>query len=127
VGSYASNEICINWNAPLVFVSGYLNESPLVTVGGEKLDLPQRLELQQNYPNPFNPKTVISSQLSVASNVRLVIYDMLGQEVAVLVNERREAGRYQDTFDGSGLASGMYIYRLSVGGFVEARTMLLLR
>ena len=89
--------------------------------------VPTEFSLSQNYPNPFNPKTVISSQLSVASNVRLVIYDMLGQEVAVLVNERREAGRYQDTFDGSGLASGMYIYRLSVGGFVEARTMLLLR
>ena len=86
-----------------------------------------QMMLDQNYPNPFNPKTRISSQLSVAGNVRLVIYDVLGQEVAVLVNERREAGRYQDTFDGSGLASGIYVYCLSVGGFVEARTMLLLR
>ncbi len=86
-----------------------------------------QIVLHQNYPNPFNPKTVISSQLSVAGNVRLVIYDVLGQEVAVLVNERREAGRYQDPFDGSRLASGTYVYRLSVGGFVESRTMLLLR
>ncbi|MBP1648411.1 MAG: Cellodextrinase [Bacteroidetes bacterium] len=162
VGSYASNEICINWNAPLVFVSGYLNESPLVTVGGEKLDLPQRLELQQNYPNPFNPRTEIGYSVPTASGragpqnadrasspasggrdlvsiggrggqvpgvseVKLTVHDLLGREVAVLVNEKKLSGSYQVTFDGTGLASGMYIYRLRVGAFVESRTMLLLR
>ncbi len=83
--------------------------------------------LEQNYPNPFNPKTVVSSRLSVASYVKLVVYNLLGQEVAVLVNERRTAGYYLDTFDASGLASGVYIYRLTAGSYVESRRMILLK
>jgi hypothetical protein len=88
---------------------------------------PTEFALAQNYPNPFNPKTVVSSQLPVASDVRLVIYDMLGQEVAVLVNERREAGTYADSFDASRLASGIYLYRLTAGGFVQSKKMLLVK
>jgi M6 family metalloprotease-like protein len=83
--------------------------------------------LEQNWPNPFNPRTVVSSQYSVVSDVRIVIYDMLGREVAVLVNERRAPGRYHDTFDGTGLASGVYVYRLTAGGFVQSKTMVLLK
>ncbi|RPH36777.1 T9SS C-terminal target domain-containing protein, partial [bacterium] len=64
---------------------------------------------------------------SVASQVKLVVYDLLGREVAVLVDGKREAGTYHDAFDGSGLASGMYVYRLRAGSFVQARTMLLLK
>jgi hypothetical protein len=89
--------------------------------------LPTSFALMQNYPNPFNPKTVVSSQLPVASNVKLAIYDLVGREVVVLVNERRAAGTYQDVFDGTGLASGVYVYRLTAGSFVQTRTMLLLR
>ena len=92
--------------------------------------------LEQNYPNPFNPKTVIRSsvpsptgdgQVSVASDVRIVIYDVLGREVAVLVNERRTAGMYQDTFDGSRLASGVYVYRMTAGSFAAAKRMILVK
>ncbi len=83
--------------------------------------------LSQNYPNPFNPKTVVRSQLPVVSDVKLAIYDLLGREVAVLVDERRAAGSYQDTFDGSALASGVYVYRLRAGSFVESRTMCLVK
>ena len=89
--------------------------------------LPEQYGLGQNYPNPFNPKTVVSSQLPVGSNVKLVVYDMLGREVAVLVNERRAAGSYRDTFDGSGLASGVYICRMTAGSFVQSRKMLLVQ
>jgi acetyl esterase/lipase len=88
---------------------------------------PLTFALGQNYPNPFNPKTVISSQLPVASNVKLVVYDVLGREVATLVNERRAAGYYRDTFDASGLGSGFYICRLSAGTFVAVRKMLLVK
>jgi hypothetical protein len=87
----------------------------IATGVSETPGLPREFALKQNYPNPFNPRTVVSSQLPVASNVKLVVYDLLGREVTVLVNERRAAGRYQDTFDGSGLASGVYIYRLTAG------------
>ena len=83
--------------------------------------------LEQNYPNPFNPRTVVSSQLPVASDVQIVVYDMLGREVAVLVSEHRAAGRYRDTFDGSGLASGTYVCRIVADAFVATRTMILLR
>jgi photosystem II stability/assembly factor-like uncharacterized protein len=89
--------------------------------------VPLVFALEQNYPNPFNPRTVVNSQLPVASNVKLVIYDLLGREVAVLVNERRAPGYYQDTFDASGLASGVYIYRLTAGSFVQSRKMLLIK
>jgi hypothetical protein len=89
-------------------------------------------QLDQNYPNPFNPTTHIryevappGSQGSEGSTVRLVVYDLLGREVAILVNERQTPGRYSVSFDGSRLASGMYIYRLTAGDFVRTRKMLL--
>jgi pectate lyase len=83
--------------------------------------------LMQNFPNPFNPATEISYQLPAASEVKLVVYDVLGGEVAVLVNAQRAAGNYQVKFDGSGLSSGVYFYRLEAGVFVETRKLVLLR
>jgi lysophospholipase L1-like esterase len=101
--------------------------SDTTTLGVNSQKTTDDYALWQNYPNPFNPRTVVASQLSVAGNVRLVIYDLLGREVEVLVNESRAAGRYQDAFNGSGLASGVYIYRLTSGMFAEAKTMLLVK
>ncbi len=90
-------------------------------------ELTRAFELQQNYPNPFNPLTVISSQLTVDSRMKLAVYDLLGREVAVLANGRYPAGRYSFTFDGSSLSSGVYFYRLEAGSFVETRRMMLLK
>jgi photosystem II stability/assembly factor-like uncharacterized protein len=106
------------WKRPL---------SELITEIASKQPMPSHFMLDQNYPNPFNPKTVVNSQLPVASNVKLIVYDVLGREVAVLVNERRAAGSYRDTFDGSGLASGVYFYRLQAGSFVDTKKLLLIR
>ncbi len=96
--------------------------------------VPLSYRLAQNYPNPFNPSTVIeytvgvvSGQQSVASLVRLSVYDILGREVATLVNERREPGTYRVRFDASNLSSGIYIYRLEAGGFSASRRMLLVK
>jgi hypothetical protein len=89
--------------------------------------VPAVYSLSQNYPNPFNPKTVVSYQLPAVSEVRLVVYDLLGREVAVLVNERKNAGVYDISFDGSRLSSGVYFYRLMAGGFVQTKRMLLLK
>lgn len=97
---------------------------------GEESDfnnIPDTYDLAQNYPNPFNPSTKISWQSPVGSHQTLKIYDMLGNEVATLVNECREAGRYEVTFDGSNLASGMYLYRLQSGSFVETKKMILIK
>jgi len=90
-------------------------------------DIPDGFALAQNYPNPFNPMTTIHYQLSTISDVRLTVHDLLGREVAVLVNERREAGVHEVTFDGSFLASGVYLYRLQAGGFVETRKLVLVQ
>ncbi len=83
--------------------------------------------LAQNYPNPFNPSTKISWQSPVGSHQTLKVYDVLGNEVATLVDEYREAGRYEIEFDASGLASAMYLYRIQAGSFVETRKMILLK
>jgi hypothetical protein len=89
--------------------------------------LPTAFTLQQNYPNPFNPSTTIKFELPKISVVRLSVFDMLGREVSVLVNERKEAGYHEVKFDGSGLSSGVYFYRIQAGSYVETRKLLLLR
>ena len=83
--------------------------------------------LEQNYPNPFNPTTIVTYQVPVASDVQLVVYDALGREVALLANERKAPGSYQVKFDAARLASGVYVYRLTAGSFVQLRKMLLVR
>jgi CubicO group peptidase (beta-lactamase class C family) len=89
--------------------------------------LPTHDALSQNYPNPFNPTTGIRFQVSGVSEVRLSVYDLLGREMAVLVNERKLPGHYEVKFDGSTLASGVYFYRLIAGDFVQTRKLLLIR
>jgi gluconolactonase len=84
-------------------------------------------QLFQNYPNPFNPRTVVSGQLSVASRVRLTVYDLLGREVETLLDGQREAGSFRVEFDGTRLSSGVYVCRATEGSFTQSRTMLLLR
>jgi hypothetical protein len=96
-----------------------------VSVKLPPMNVPEACTLEQNYPNPFNPKTVLSCQLSAQSGsadsrVHLVVYDLLGREVATLNNGYKEPGRYEVAFDGTGLASGVYVYRLVVGGYLES-------
>jgi hypothetical protein len=88
---------------------------------------PTQCVLNQNYPNPFNPLTTIEYELQHISNVNLSVYDVLGRKVCVLVNEKRDAGVHEIEFDGSGLSSGVYLYRLMAGNFVQTRTFVLLK
>jgi tetratricopeptide (TPR) repeat protein len=94
-------------------------------------NVPLKFELSQNYPNPFNPSTVISYQLSTLSRVNLKVYDILGREVATMVDEMKEAGNHTTTFDGSKLASGMYFARFIAQpadgskAFVQVKKLLL--
>lgn len=89
--------------------------------------LPAKLTLKQNYPNPFNPTTNIKYGLSRAEKVTLKVYDVLGREVATLVNGRQQVGMHTVNFDASNLSSGMYIYRLSSGKTTRVRKMLLIK
>jgi photosystem II stability/assembly factor-like uncharacterized protein len=114
------------WNRPL---SEMITSAGPVTIG-----LAGNFVLSQNYPNPFNPVTQIgytiagSKEYGVGSReVKLIVYDLLGREVAVLVNERKSPGNHEVQFNASGLASGVYFYRLTTGTFVETKKLLLLR
>ncbi|RKY94708.1 MAG: hypothetical protein DRQ13_07930, partial [Ignavibacteriae bacterium] len=88
---------------------------------------PETYELSQNYPNPFNPSTTIKYQLQASGNVTLKIYDILGSEVATLVDDFQNEGRYEVNFNASKLASGAYLYRLKSNDFVDTKKMILLK
>lgn len=90
-------------------------------------ELPEAFSLAQNYPNPFNPATQIEYSVPEASHVRLTVYDMLGREISVLVDQNREPGRYQVAFDASALSSGIYLYRMEAAGHVLTRRMTLVK
>jgi photosystem II stability/assembly factor-like uncharacterized protein len=88
---------------------------------------PRAYSVEQNYPNPFNPTTTIRFAIPQKEHVTLKVYDLLGREVATLVNEARSAGSYDETFDASKLASGMYIYKLQAGNFTASRKFVLMK
>ena len=90
-------------------------------------EIPKSLSLDQNFPNPFNPATTIRYALPHRSNVTLTVYSTLGQLVATLVNGDIDAGYHEIKFDASGLASGVYFYRLQTGSFVDTKKLLLIR
>ncbi len=95
-------------------------------------NIPTEFSLEQNYPNPFNPTTTIRYQIPDKEFVTLKIYDILGNEVAVLVNEEKPAGSYTVEFtlhsrDGKSLSSGLYFYTISTGSFTSTKKMLLLK
>jgi hypothetical protein len=99
----------------------------ITSVRDRLVDMPTQFCLDQNYPNPFNPSTIIAYELPVATHVRLSVYDVLGREARTLVNESQVAGKYTVEFAATGLASGLYLYRITAGAFVQTRKLLLLR
>jgi len=90
-------------------------------------EVPKGFSLSQNYPNPFNPSTNIKFEISKNSNVSLKIYDMLGKEVATLVNENLGAGTYNSVWNASGFSSGIYFYKIKAGSYTEVRKMILVK
>ncbi len=97
-----------------------------VTVKEDKT-IVNNYHLYQNYPNPFNPSTTINYQIPKISFVTIKIYDVLGNEIATLVNEEKPTGSYEVDFDGSELTSGIYFYQLKAGNFVETKKMILMK
>ena len=92
-----------------------------------EIETPSRYSLEQNYPNPFNPGTRIEYAIVSRQFVQLKVYDVLGNEVATLVNEYKPAGKYEAEFNGSNLASGVYFYRIEAGDFIQTKKMILLQ
>ena len=89
--------------------------------------VPSDYALSQNYPNPFNPSTKIAFSLPKAGNVSLVVYDILGREVATLVNTFVNAGTHVVPFDASALSSGVYLYKITSGSFIDSKKMVLIK
>ena len=106
-----------------------MSAADTLTVGVEETPyaIPERILLCQNYPNPFNPSTTIKYELPRSSMVRLSMYDMLGREAGVLVNEWKGPGAHEVEFDGTNYASGVYVYRLTAGDVVQSRRLMHLK
>jgi predicted GH43/DUF377 family glycosyl hydrolase len=103
--------------------------SPFVPVGiAERgVEVPHDFTLTQNYPNPFNPSTTIRYSLPSSANVKLAVYDLLGREIATLVNEEQSAGWKEVEWNAGGVSSGIYFYKLQAGNFVETKKMLIVK
>ena len=101
--------------------------SPATGVRTDNSQAPLVYSLSQNYPNPFNPATTLKYSLANPAYVKLVVYDLLGRQVASLVNEKQNAGEYTVRFDARTLASGMYFYRIEAGSFAQVKKMMLIK
>jgi photosystem II stability/assembly factor-like uncharacterized protein len=106
--------------------NGIWRYDPAPTGNGD-ITNPVEYKLSQNFPNPFNPGTLINYQLAENGQVQIKVYDVLGKEVVTLVNENKQAGKYQIRFDASSLPSGVYFYRIITDRFSETKKMMLLR
>ena len=84
-------------------------------------------KLFQNFPNPFNPSTKISYKIKRDGNVSLTVYNLVGQEISMLVNEKQSAGNYEVEFDASELTTGVYLYKLQINGFTSVKRMTVLK
>ena len=101
--------------------------NPMTAVIQIKSNIPVAFELKQNFPNPFNPATTINYSIPQSGFVTIKLYDILGRQVATLVNDNKPAGNYSAKFDGSKLVSGVYFYRMEAGSFSQTKKLLLLK
>lgn len=102
-------------------------DTTLTDVDDQINGIPTTYMLDQNFPNPFNPSTKITYEIPVQSNVLLRVYDIIGNEVATLVNEPKPAGIYHILFDATSLSSGVYLYRMQAGDYIETKKMIYLK
>jgi hypothetical protein len=99
----------------------------LIGINVISTEVPKSFKLYQNYPNPFNPVTTIRFDIQKESFVKLKIYDILGRELGILVNENLKIGTYEAVFETSKLSSGVYFYELAADNFKEVRKMILVK
>ncbi|HMT12048.1 MAG TPA: T9SS type A sorting domain-containing protein, partial [Ignavibacteria bacterium] len=113
------------WYVDDVKLTNYCAGTPVGI--GQNTGIPLQYGLDQNYPNPFNPSTYIKFQLPEGGNVKITVFDILGKEVASLINEKMEAGYHNVEFNASDLASGLYIYKMESGNFTDVKKMMLIK
>jgi hypothetical protein len=125
MGGWLDSEISISG----LFVRRKLREAyeSSTTNVGTISEMPLNYELRQNYPNPFNPVTTIKYEVPSNGIIALRIFDILGREVATLVNEQKQLGKYDVQWNASNNSSGLYFYRIQAGKFVETKKMILLK
>jgi hypothetical protein len=110
-----------------IFMADNMRVTPFIVNAISEGEFPEMFTLKQNYPNPFNPKTNIKFDVAKSSDVKILVYDVIGRIVQTLVNERLQQGTYIVTFDGSMLNSGVYFYRLTTNEYSETKKMLLMK
>ena len=110
----------------VIYLADNMRVTPIVT-GIIKNETPVMFALNQNYPNPFNPSTIITYQIPKQSMVTLKVYDMTGKEVATLVNNIQQPGNKSVNFNASGLASGVYYYKLQAGNYTDTKKLVVLK
>jgi hypothetical protein len=128
--SGSSGVFCINLAQLLgCVINGivYGDTSTIVSIRQISIEIPEKFSLSQNYPNPFNPKSNIKFQIAKSGEVKLVVSDALGKEVAILVDEQLNPGTYEVEWDGSSYPSGVYFYKLITADYTETRKMVLLK
>jgi len=101
--------------------------SEVTVVQWDDIEIPVKFSLSQNYPNPFNPSTIINYEIGSPTLVCLKIYDLLGREIAVLVNDWQKKGNYSVIFNGKQCSSGIYFYKLSAGHHYAVKKMLVVK
>jgi hypothetical protein len=123
----SGRDTCVGWPMRNSFVETARWSTEPHAIHNISSEVPSEYKLHQNYPNPFNPVTKIKFDIIKAGLVRIVVYDLLGKEVAVLANENLPTGRYEADFDATLLASGIYYYRITTNDFVSVRKMMVLK
>jgi len=116
-----------SWKMPSFYGTCVLTDAGGTAVEKQELSVASTFKLCQNYPNPFNPSTNINFTVDSRKHVKLMVYDVLGNQVAQLINEDKQAGQYMVEFDGSQLASGIYFYKLEAGNQIVTKKMMLVK
>jgi hypothetical protein len=114
-------------NTEITNSANHFMENGLIPVNQISSSVPSEYSLAQNFPNPFNPETKISFTLPESGNVTLKVFDLSGKEIASIVNGKLSAGKYEFSFNGNGLSSGVYFYRISANQFNETKRMILVK
>lgn len=129
VSTVGQTVVGVTSNSSHIAKAGFWYQAGDIVTSVEQISntLPKEFRLEQNYPNPFNPSTTIEFALPEQASVRLQVFDLLGREVAILVDEDLQPAAYKVVLDATGLSSGVYFYRIQAEGFVRIKKLILLK